>query len=86
MTEEPDQRVTCTECQRFKAGRCHQAQQAGLLRLVAASSFESLAGCASHALVWFFGHDSPTTRRALVRNPGGGFVADAALASIAALN
>jgi hypothetical protein len=30
MTEEPDQRVTCTECQRFKAGRCHQAQQAGL--------------------------------------------------------
>lgn len=32
MTEvdDKDQRVTCAECQRFKAGRCHQAQQAGL--------------------------------------------------------
>lgn len=30
MTEDADQRVTCTDCRNYRAGRCHQAQQAGL--------------------------------------------------------
>lgn len=46
MTE--DQRVTCTACRNCRAGRCHQAQQAGLSSRAVAEVGTTFANLPQH--------------------------------------